>query len=197
MELFHADGGDEGEVHVPVEAAVAIEIAQIGRDHFRIARVVAEHGELHFSVGAGPLEIACGGFRDIDGELVITADVDAGVFRADEDVALLSGAFEVKQGAPVGEGILRGETAAIPGGALVVSVIGIDGIEGIEAVGQRDGVPRDIVAGGFTAPDFPGAAEAAAVVFPTGGEATDGRGSPRRPKKRVGVAAPAITAEAA
>ena len=163
-----------------VEAAVAIEVAEIGRNTLGIPGVIAEYRDRHltleFRTGRG---LGCL-IGDIHRPLVVTADMGAHLGGIDEDFGLLSGAIELQEGATVRIGICDLKLGAVPALTLIVADIGIDGVTAVEAMRQGDGRPGDVVACGIATPDLPGATQRALVIFPSGGQALDGLGRRRR-----------------
>ena len=159
------------EVDVPVEAAVAVEVAEVGGDRFRIPRVVAADRQRHLPLARLVCQRARGGVGDVERPLVVATQVAADLGEAHEHARRLTGAVEVEERAATGEWILRLQPRAIPAVPLVIPLVGIDGVAGIETVGQRNLRPGDVVARLVTSPHLPHAAERAAVVLPAVGQA--------------------------
>jgi hypothetical protein len=88
------------QIHVTIKPAVKIEIAQIGRDHLEIARVVAHHGD---GTGHPDLRRTLRLLGDIDDEFVVTANVRP-TCPCERNFGLLSRAFEVQKRAAAGYG---------------------------------------------------------------------------------------------
>ena len=144
---------------VAVEAAVAIEIAQIRGNAFGVARVVTPHRQRNVAL-----------FSDRVGEvhvpLIITAGVLADFFEADEDLGLLTRAIKMQQSAAAGKRVSHREVRAIPARPLIITLVRIHRVPGIKTMRQRDRRPGDVVRRLLAAPDFPGAAQGSAVKLP-------------------------------
>ena len=156
---------------MPVEAAVAVEVAEIGGDRLRIPRVVAANRQRHLPLARLVGQRGRGGVGDVERPLVVAAEVAADLGEVHEHARRLTGAVEVEKCAATGERILRLQPRAIPAVPLVIPLVGIDGVAGIETVGQRNLRPGDVVARLVTSPHLPHAAERAAVVLPAVGQA--------------------------
>ena len=62
-------------------------------NHFQVARVVAEYGQWKLFRRAGFVD-SCDRLRDIDDELIVTADVLANPFKRQKDLTFLARALE-------------------------------------------------------------------------------------------------------
>src|SRR5580704_1855254 len=102
---------------VTVETAVETEVAQVGGRALEIFRVVAEDGERDAGFVCRRYGNGVGNVQD---EFVITADVRTDHDAADIHVRSLPGAFEVKQGAALLDGIGWDQMGAIPAVTAVV-----------------------------------------------------------------------------
>lgn len=178
-DMVEGDGGHVGEADVAVEAAVPVEIAEVGGDALGIAGVVAEDGDGHLALALGTQRRLGCGVGDVDRPLVVTTEVFGHFLSVHEDLRLLTCAVEFQQGASAGVRVVDFEPGAIPAGTLVVAGIGIHGVTRIEAVREGDRGPCDVVACSIAAPDLPCASEGALIMFPSGGKALEhlcGRG---------------------
>ena len=122
------------EVDVPVEAAVAVEVAEIGWDRLRIPRVVAADRQRHLPLARLVGQRGRGGVGDVERPRVVAAEVAADLGEVDEHRRRLSGTIKVEKCAAARERVLRLEPRAVPAVPLVIPLVGIDGVAGVEAV---------------------------------------------------------------
>ena len=101
-----------------------------------------------------------------------------------ENFGPLSRAVEVEQGPAVRKRVGHLDLFTIPAWPLIVAGIRIDRITTVETMRQGDRLPSDIVRRRVAAPDFPGAAERALMVFPPIGETLAGLGTGKVGKGR-------------
>jgi hypothetical protein len=149
-----------------IDATVAVEIAQIRRDHFCIAGVITFYSNRDFTLVSGIGESLCSRISDIDSPLIVAPDMRAYLIKADEDLGFLTGSVEVDKGTSPRVGVGHLEMGAIPSGALVVTDIGINGITTIEAMWEGYLLPLHVVSGFIATPDLPDAPQGTLIVLP-------------------------------
>ena len=94
------------EGHVPVEAAVAVEVAEVGGDRFRIPRVVAADRQRDLPLARLIGQRTGRGGGDVERPLVVATQVAADLVELHEDLRRLAGAVEMEERAATGERIL-------------------------------------------------------------------------------------------
>ena len=156
---------------MPIHPAVAIKVAEVGRNAFGIARIVAQHRNRHLALERLILQRLCGRIGDINRPFVVAAEMLTDLLRVNKHLRLLTRAIKVQQRATVGKWICHLQPGSIPARTLVIARLRIHRIATVETMRQRDWRPNDIVARLVTAPNLPRAAERTLIMLPAGGKA--------------------------
>ena len=187
----HALEGHGRHVHerdVAIQAAVAVEVAQVGRDAFGIAGIITPHGQRD-----GTVLLSRGGGQSLGNvhrPFIIAAAVLADLPQADKHLGMLARALEVQEGPPVGKGVGNRDPGPIPARPLVIARVRVHRIPRVETMRQRHRRPRHVVAGLLAAPDFPHAAQRALVILPPLGQPPGGLGGGTRGEAEAGEQQP-------
>ena len=162
MDCIERDRGKMNQVHVPIEASIEAEVAQVGRHTLKIGGVVAEHheGDSLLFVGGRQLLDRLG---NVDNKLVIAALMRPNEHRPDPYRGGLARALKVQQGASTGERIADSEPRPVPPLAAKVRLVGVARIVRIHAMRQISGLPQT---NPFGSPNFVDAAHRALTELP-------------------------------
>lgn len=133
MNAVHGNVRNIDEIHMPVEAAIETEVAEVRRYPVQIRRVVTEYRYLNFLAGltAGVLNCA----SNVERELVVSSDVTANADRSNPHRGGLASALKMEQGSSLREGVLDWDLDAVPPGATIIRLVRIACVHGVEAMG--------------------------------------------------------------